>query len=263
VAGFLLAVILAMICVGIGQAVGVPDGILTVGMFAIFFGVPVLVYYRVEKTRDSKRREAVRAEGFTCAPKSDEALRNELKAFPTFSMRVGGHLRNHFKASRDGVELSTFDFTFTAVPDMPWWGQWLGWTFLPKGMVFTIRARAQTVVLCRCSRMILPQFFLRLRRVIPAEGTLQANLGEEVLMPPEFSKTYCLMGVDRESVREVFSPEVVAHFLQRGDRHAAGMGNRLIVYRPGRLLSPKRVEPFVDEVVALTRLFEAAAMGRT
>jgi len=77
--------------------------------------------------------------------------------------------------------------------------------------------------------------------------------------PPEFFKKYSLMGVDPESVREVFSPEVVAHFLQRGKLHAAGMGNRLIVYRPGRLLSPKRVEPFVDEAVALSNLFEAAA----
>ena len=262
VAGFLLAVILGMICIGIGEAVGVPHGILVLIFLVLLVGVPVALYYRLEKARDRRHKKAVQAEGFTCAEEPEEDLRSELKAFPTISMRAGGGLRNHFKTSRDGVELSIFDFIFAAVPDMPWWAWWLGFSFLPKGIVFTIQPRAQTVVLCRCSRMILPQFFLRLRRVISAEGTLEADLGEEVLMPPEFFKKYSLMGVDPESVREVFSPELVAHFLKRRNLHAAGMGNRLIVYRPGRLLSPKRVKPFVDEVVALTRLFEAAAARR-
>ena len=106
--------------------------------------------------------------------------------------------------------------------------------------------------------MILPQFFLRLRKVVRIEGTLPADLGEEVLMPPDFFKRYSLMGVDPESVRHVFTPEIVSYFLRQKKLRVDGMGSILIVRRPGRLQNADRIRSFAEEAVALLRLFDRA-----
>ncbi|MBN2130343.1 MAG: hypothetical protein JW741_12645 [Sedimentisphaerales bacterium] len=249
---------MAMIFAGIGLAVGVPDGILAVAMFAIFFGVPVLVYYRVERTRDRKYAEVLGAMGFTRFKDSNDDFRYELEVFPTFSRRSHDCLKNHFRTSREGVELSIFDFHFAHVPAVPGL-TWFLLLFQPLIALLCIRLRAHTVVLCRSARMILPHFFLHLRRVVRTEGTPVADLGEEVLMPPEFFKEYSLKGVDPERTRDVFSPEVTSYLLQQKDLHVEGIDDTLIVYRPGRLLDAKKIKPFLDEVIALLGMFEAAA----
>lgn len=83
--------------------------------------------------------------------------------------------------------------------------------------------------------------------------------GEEVPMPGEFSRKYSLMGSDPQRVRDVFSPDVTSHLLDHRRFQIEGVGDTLIVCWPGRLPEAKKIKPFLDEVIALPGLFEAAA----
>ena len=132
-------------------------------------------------------------------------------------------------------------------------------TVQPKLSLIFVRLRTQTAVLFRSPHMNLPQFFLRVRRVVQKEGRLLPCSGEEVPMPPEFSREYSLRSVDPQRVRDVFSPEVTSHLLDHRRFQIEGVGDTLIVCRPGRLPEAKKIKPFLDEVLALLGLFEAAA----
>jgi hypothetical protein len=157
---------------------------------------------------------------------------------------------------RDDVDVSIFDFSFAAVTRVPTIVL-LAILLVPQSFLLMLRFRKQTVVKCRVPGVILPQFFLRLRRGIAADGIFEAALGDEVLMPPDFFRQYSLRGVDPNRVREIFSPAVVEFFREHEGLNAEGAGDTLLVYRSGRLARDDQLTALVDEALSLYGLFRA------
>jgi hypothetical protein len=258
VSGLLLAIVLAIFFVGLGNAFGLPEAVLKIGLAAIIVGVPVAVYWRLQTVSRQEQELALTEQGFAPSTVSDEDLRRELRTFPTFSMRARGRVRNHLTTERHGVDVSIFDFSFTGETRIPTI-IWLLVLLTPRAFWLMPRYRKQTVVKCRSGGVILPQFFLRLRKAVTADGVFEAELGDEVLMPPDFFRRYSLRAVDPERVRGVFSPAAVEFFREHAELNAEGAGDTLLVYRPGRLARGDELVSLVEEALSAYELICGAA----
>jgi hypothetical protein len=241
------------------NALGVPGSVWVWPMFAVWFAGPIVLYWRYTKRQDRKRqRKARRAFQAATEAVSGEDLRHWLKPFPTFSGRVSNTTLGLFRTHVDGTEVSVFDYSFTSIPKILRWAPLL--PLIPRGAcLLFIRSRRQTVVLCRRQEIALPQFFLHRREAIAKEGIFSLDLGSEVLLPPEFSPGYLLRGPGPDRMCEIFTPEILSHYMQRGTLHTEAMGDTFLVYEPGRFLRPEQIASFVNETVFLFNLFTATA----
>ncbi|MEA3226539.1 MAG: hypothetical protein U9Q07_11365, partial [Planctomycetota bacterium] len=255
-AGLLYVLIVSPLLVILGEATGIPHRIQGQMMLGLAFGFPVALYYYLEKRRDRNRALAAKLLGFSLLEQHDtDDLGRSLNALPTFRNNIEATISNHFRTSLDHVKVSIFDYLYLTVPRMPWWA-WFPLMFRPAPCVPAMRW--QTVVLSTSSDLTFPEFSLHLRSEVRKEGRIRADIGDEVLMPPEFFKKYSLRGFDKERIHAFFSPEIVSYYLRNDGLHTEAVGTSLVVYRPGRLVAVDDMKPFVGEVNCLLNLFRAA-----
>ena len=227
VAGFILAVILLFLFVALCQTIGLPDWIFILGAFGLLFGTPIALCLYVEKRGIRKRTKAAESLGFTFLEDyEDELLRNTLSMFPTFANRGGTAIRNIFKTSVDGVDVSIFDYSYATFPKIPWW---LWFFVFVRGLPFCPAIRNQTIVLIKSWGFIFPQFFLRLRSELRKWDYAELNISNEVPTSVEFSRKYCLRGADPDRIREIFSKEVMSYYMQHKGLHTETWGEMILV----------------------------------
>jgi hypothetical protein len=262
IAGFMLTVVVTVILAGILDAIGVPAAIWAWPVIGAWLIIPIVLYWRYTRIRDRRRERAARRTWRSTAETIARAdLGHRLDPFPTFSKRIGSATHGLFSTKADGAEISVFDFAFTSIPKiLPWV---LSLPIVPwQPLLLLIRSRKQTVVLCRRPGVALPQFFLHLREAIAKQGIFDQDLGQEVPLSTDLSGKYLLRGAHPDRLRELFVPEILSYYSERGVLHTEATGDCFIVYEPGRILRPEQITPFIDEAVALLNLFTAALQGR-
>lgn len=147
-----------------------------------------------------------------------------------------GQASNWLRKEVDGATVTVFDYIYT------------------RGVGKNQRTLKQTVLLLESERLDLPSFALR------PEGLtqkLQGALGNQDIDFPEhpgFSSAYMLEGSDEAQILALFDAEKLAFFAERRGLSVEGKGRQLIYYRDHKLVSPKAIQTFVEEGLAVLRL---------
>jgi hypothetical protein len=103
----------------------------------------------------------------------------------------------------------------------------------------------QSVITFWSPRLHLPEFELRpehfFHRIGRVLGYQDINFPEH----PNFSSTFLLRGPDETAIREFFNPQRLAFLEQMAGISIEGCGDRLIIYRAGRRISPSEAREFM------------------
>lgn len=76
---------------------------------------------------------------------------------------------------------------------------------------------------------------------------------------PEFSARYRLKGADEDAVRRLFRDALLGFFEHHQGLNVEGQGRWLVVYRPGRRVSPAELPAWRETAAEVARAFEPAA----
>jgi hypothetical protein len=120
------------------------------------------------------------------------------------------------------------------------------------------RHQAATVIEFRSSLVRLPFFHVRPEGLGDKLAALIGRLRDiDLSEQPEFSRTHVLLGEDAAAIGALFSEDVVRPFQDDRRLSADGVGDRLLIYRWDRLLSPKDLAAFVSAAIPLCARFAA------
>jgi len=113
----------------------------------------------------------------------------------------------------------------------------------------------QTVALLTFPKGDLPRFELRpvttVDRIDAVFGYQDIDFEES----PLFSRRYLLRGPDEAAIRALFDLNLRQYFKSHPDWCVDGRGPWLAAYRHGRLIQPKALPAFLDEVTFLLKAF--------
>jgi hypothetical protein len=209
-------------------------------LFALFAVVVGGGSFLLMRRRERLRREAMAAwAGENGWSVEAGGAPGELAAFQLGRQR-GQRTLSVLRRRRDGLDVTVFDHVYVT------------------GSGKSRTAHHQTVCVVGGEAARVPTFFLR--RQVPFFDALGKLFGGQDVNfddDPEFSRRYVLQSQAGEApVRQAFTPSVRAHFVERAsDRLVAeGAGGRLLVHR-GVFLPPEQLSDFVDEAVAIHRLW--------
>jgi len=105
-----------------------------------------------------------------------------------------------------------------------------------------------TVVAFHSGKRSLPSFELRPEHF---GHKIASSLGSQDIdfdTNPVFSKKYLLRGSDEAAVRELFGSEVIRFFEKHSEWCVEGQGEWMIFYREQKVLKPKDITTFLEEV---------------
>lgn len=124
------------------------------------------------------------------------------------------------------------------------------------------RLPAQTVIWFRSPQLSLPGFVMRPEHVFHKIGSAfgyQDIDFESDRAADEFSKKYLLRGGDESAIRSLFEGRVLDFFATHpGKPVVEGRGDRLILYRPKKLIRPENISVFLEEGFDALRLFASS-----
>ena len=119
----------------------------------------------------------------------------------------------------------------------------------------------QTVILFRSPELSLPQFSMRPENLAKKiafrfyHGYKDIDF-EYHQAGAEFSKKYLLGGAVESEVRTLFTDKVLNFFATHPDKLCvAGLGGKLILYRPAQSIKPENIAAFMEEGLEVFRLF--------
>lgn len=123
----------------------------------------------------------------------------------------------------------------------------------PEGGGATQRVTAGCVI---SARIQVPRF-----RLCPERGIekLAAALGMRDVdfdTHPRFSASYFLSTQDEARIRPLFRPDVLAFFESHPGMYVEGIGDMLLIYRPGEALELEELPRLFGTVEQVARLFE-------
>lgn len=123
-----------------------------------------------------------------------------------------------------------------------------------RGQQTMTKSDIQTVLLFESERLNLPAFALR-------PETLGANirnaLGQQDIdfdQHPGFSSAYVLQGPDESQIRAFFTKEKLDFFAHTRGLAVEGFGQKLLFYRPKKVISAKEFDRFLKEGLSVLRL---------
>ena len=79
---------------------------------------------------------------------------------------------------------------------------------------------------------------------------------------PEFSKKFLLRGYDRNQIQNFLNTELIELLEEKDDINIECFGNRFIFFRSRKLISPKKIETFLDEGLVLLNALINASRNR-
>lgn len=79
---------------------------------------------------------------------------------------------------------------------------------------------------------------------------------------PEFSKKFLLRGYDRNQIQNFLNTELIELLEEKDNINIECFGNRFIFFRSGKLVSPKKIETFLDEGLVLLNALINASRNR-
>ena len=79
---------------------------------------------------------------------------------------------------------------------------------------------------------------------------------------PEFSKKFLLRGYDRNQIQNFLNTELIKLLEEKDNINIECFGNRFIFFRSGKLVSPKKIETFLDEGLVLLNALINASRNR-
>jgi hypothetical protein len=212
-------------------------------LVAVFLAVVVigaLVWTVVAGQRRSKgMREVAARLGY----EYHETLTGLSDALGEFSLVSQGVYHAHkatnlLTGKADGVALTLFD------------DSWI------SGHGKNQRTHFQTVLLFSSERLNLPEFVLRPEGLYAKLAGAMGGQDIDFEDRPAFSKAYVLQGPDEAQLRTWFDPEKLDFFAGRRGLNVEGRGRGLLFYRAEKRVSPKDIESFVADGLAVVKLFE-------
>jgi hypothetical protein len=162
----------------------------------------------------------------------------------TALFRRGGarRFRNIMNGSAAGFEVSLFDYSYTISTGK-------------SSSTYT-----QTVA-AFIQGLLLPVFDLHREGFLDRVGDVFTHSDIDFDSNPEFSRLYHLSGDDKDGIRVLFAPALLA-FLEGLSPdigwHIEGNGSTLILYRSNQTVAAEQLQQFLDETSSLARNFFAA-----
>lgn len=115
------------------------------------------------------------------------------------------------------------------------------------------KADRQTMLLIESERLALPVFSLR-----PGmPGAKPGHVGQHDIdfdQCPDFSSAYVVHGADESQIRALFTGEKQDFFGQRRGLCVEGRGQKMLFYRPKKVVSAKEFNDFLKEGLAVLHL---------
>jgi len=115
---------------------------------------------------------------------------------------------------------------------------------------------SQTVCILKSEKMNLPVFQLCPENIF---YRISAVLGKQDInfqSHAEFSRSYVLRGDDEDSIRNIFTDNVISYFASHKGLSVEGNRQRLMMYRNATLIRTDEIQSFLAEGIKIVRLFE-------
>lgn len=183
----------------------------------------VFIIYLVIQ-HEKKRREAFKALsmrlGFTYVSKTGLSELPSANAFHLFNIGHNRRIKNLMRRSADGVSTAIYDYQYTT------------------GGGQNSHTSIQTVFQFESDRLRLPAFILKPENVFHKIGQSFGYQDMDFDSHPDFSKRYLLRGKDEDTIRRLFTPEVITHMMSMKGIVIESNGSVIISYRSGKRVKP-------------------------
>jgi len=191
------------------------------------------------RRRDRALAAAAEALGFTFsteASDTDEIL-DSLQALPLIRDTRRGAVSRVMRGRHKGRDVVLFDYEHT----------------LRGGSDAHRQTPRQTVALLSSEGLDLPGFAIRpahaMEKLIGYEGV-------NFVSHEAFSDRYRVETDDEDACRALLTELILDYFAARHNLAADGLGDHLLFFRPKATVSPRTIEPFLDEALEVLRLFD-------
>jgi len=221
-----------------------------IGVIAVV--VLVLLSAWLQDQKQSRRSRQLRRQaenlGLTYSESSGPRLLEQTYRFLLFAQGRTGSACNVMLGTRPmpgsatgEVDVAVFDYSFS-VPFGRYTESW---------QQSIIRLTDTDLDLPSFSLMPEPVFEIMVKNARDPElrERLAGTAGISFREHPNFTERMHLQGPARKAIRALFSDELVAFFEAHTDQCCEGSGPYLIFYRFEKLISPKKIGEFLDEVL--------------
>jgi hypothetical protein len=210
------------------------------GVIAIIV-IALYINYLVEKKRTEGMKNVADELGFEFFPKGDGPLLTELSLFNLFTQGHSRRLYNLMRGDANNLEVDIFDYTYVT------------------GSGKSSHTWNQTLVCFGMRDANLPSFSLRPETFWDKIGTWFGYQNINFDNNPVFSDKYLLRGRDEETVRGLFTDDVLAFFERQQGLSIEGYGHRLVFYRQSKRVNPENIRGFLEEGFKVLALFQRPA----
>ena len=211
----------------------------TVILVAVFAVVVIAAVIALQFFQGQRRAKQMREVAASLGYEFDERGISVIDRLGEFALLSYGHARTAtslLRTEADGAKATVLDYSYDTGHDK------------------NRRTHLGSALLLESDRLDLPAFTLRPEGIGQKLMGLAGRQDIDFQDAPEFSAAYLLQGQDETRIRALFSTDKQAFFTQRRGLCVEGSGQKLLYYRAGKRLSPKAVQPFVEEGLEVLRL---------
>ena len=198
---------------------------------------PIVKWYKI-KRRKKPLKKLAELLNFTFSEKGD-ALASFLSGFYLFSQSYFPSISNVLSGRFNGIPVWIMDYKYTeSVGRHP-------------------STYQQTVLAFNSNKLQLPSFILRPTNLFDKIGIVLGDKDINFDIAPVFSKQYSLRGNNEEAIRRLFNDRALEYYERHPGLSTEGDGNKLIYYRFSKLVSPNKIQAFLQEGYDLFRIFNS------
>lgn len=206
------------------------------GIAAIVFGI--YLFFEKRRTDEMKRFSEWIGFSFTNKPKDDFAWRlSSLNFFPgAHSHKVYNMLSGEYK----GIDWKIFDYRYTI------------------GYGKHSRTYNQTLAYAHTGDFGLPRFSLAAETFFHRLGEVFGFKDIDFKDYPAFSKRYLLKAKEEQTIRDLFTPEVL-QFFQRQDKviNVIAQDDFMAMYYANHRRAPNQLRAFIDTASEMVNIFKS------
>lgn len=210
----------------------------------VLIAVGALWAYRREKKRTEEFAKIAQELGFEFSPYGDPALLKTLGDHHLFSQGHSRKLWNLMRGQAQGLEVILFDYQYVT------------------GSGKHRHTWRHTVLCMQFEGGELPTFSLRPETVWHKIGSWFGYQDIDFESHPNFSRRYLLRGGDEAAIRRLFTDEVLAFYEEHPGLSTEGSGNRLVVYRHSRRITPADTRSLLEMGFKVLGVLRSAAGRR-
>jgi len=217
-------------------------------IFVAAAGAVLVAAYQLKALYDRRRREALQLfceeRGYRFEARRPDAEEPLAEVFPIFNKGYGRSLRYAITGTVGGTPFTAFEYSYVT------------------GGGKNSQRHDFGMMLWETPGSNLPRFLLGpegfFDRLAQRFGRQDFDFAEDDV----FSRAYELRGDDEAAVRALFTPSRRAYLAASGPdgtkqrQHLAGVGNRLLWWRDGRLPPPQELDQFIADGDRVRRLFK-------